>query len=125
MTAAKTGVDINDFRRYIEGALAYSGGTHTFEDVCEMVVAGTLQFWPGVDSAIVTEIINTPRQRSLHFFLAGGNLAELEAMVPGVCDWGREQGCTVAGLTGRRGWERTFLARTGWAPTLVLFEKKL
>lgn len=116
---------IDNYRTYIEDALAYAGGTHTFEDIRDAVTAGTLQFWPGVTSAIVTEVIDTPRKRSLHFFLAGGNLAELEAMTPGILDWGREQGCTVAGLTGRRGWERTFLARTGWVPTLVLFEKPL
>lgn len=110
------------WRRYIEDALVYAGGTHTFEDVQAQVAAGTLQFWPGVSSAIVTEIVEFPRQRRLHFFLAGGTLHELEAMLPLILAWGRERGCTTTTLVGRPGWERTFLKRLGWVQTLVVLE---
>ena len=115
-------IDIHDYKQYIDGALVYSGGTHTFEDIVAGVDAGTLQFWPGAASAVVTEIIVAPQQKILHFFLAGGSLAELERMLPEIRAWGREQGCTRATLTGRKGWERTFLAREGWKPTLVVYE---
>lgn len=119
------GFDIQTYRPYIEAALHYSGGTHTFDDVCDAVAAGTMQLWPGVASAIVTEILTTPRKRCLNVFLAGGNLAELEVMTPGVLAWGRERGCTSAVFTGRKGWERTFLTRDGWAQQLAVFEKDL
>jgi hypothetical protein len=117
--------DMEAHRGYIEAALEYAGGTHTFEDVQEAVTAGRLQFWPGPHSAVITEIVDYPRQRVINFFLAGGNLAELEAMQPALLDWGRAQGCTSATFTGRKGWERTFLTRDGWKSKLVVFEKAL
>lgn len=117
--------DISQSRRYIEDALQYANGTHTYEDVVEGVNAGTLQFWPGNGAAVVTEILETPRKKILHFFLAGGNLTALERMVPDILAWGREQGCDFTTLVGRKGWERTFISRLGFEPKLVLFEAPL
>lgn len=116
---------IEDYQKQIEAALGYSGGTHSFEDVVLEVENGTLQFWPGPHSVIITEIQEHPQKRILHFFLAGGNLAEIQRMVPLIEDWGREQGCTTASLAGRKGWERTFLQHSGWKPKLVLMSKDL
>lgn len=119
-------VDLEAHRAQIEGALAHAGGTHTFEDILAGVAAGSLQYWPGVRSAIITEIIEYPRARALHFFLAGGDIDELEAMYPMVEEWGRTQGCTVASMAGRPGWSRSFLTRKeGWTQTAVLFSKDL
>ena len=90
------------------------------------VSEGRLQFWPGVTSAIITEIIEYPRKRTLHFFLAGGNMPELRAMYPRILEWGRLQGCTGASLTGRKGWVRSFLNREeGWNEHLVVMTKDL
>lgn len=117
--------DISVYRRYIEAALEYSPGTHLYEDIVDGVADGRYQFWPGPNSVIVTEIHEYPRSRSLNFFLAGGNLGELEKMVPAIEQWGRTQGCATAVFTGRRGWERTFLARDGWSHRLAVFGKNL
>lgn len=118
--------DIVAYRHYIEAALAYAGNSHSFDDVAEMVADGRAQFWPGPSSAVVTEVIPYPNYTAINFWLAGGNLAELEQMTPVILEWAkRERGCTRAGFTGRRGWERTFLAREGWQPKLVVFEKAL
>jgi hypothetical protein len=114
------------YRRQIEAALQYTGGTHTFDDVCVAVEAGRLQFWPGPRSVIITEILEDPQCRTLNFFLAGGSLVELEAMAPGILEWGKAQGCTRAVMLGRKGWERSFLTRTGWTlPDMVVLEKVL
>lgn len=119
-------MEIDQARPYIEGALAYAKGSHTFADVKAEVAAGRMQFWPGVRSAIVTEIIDYPQHRVLHFFLAGGDIVELEAMYPEVEAWGRTKGCTLARLFGRKGWERTALTqKQGWAHTLAVYEKDL
>jgi len=119
-------IDLGAHREQIEAALGYAGGTHTFEDICSAVEAGSLQYWPCVRSAVITEIIQYPQKRALNFFLAGGDLAELEAMYPTILQWGKDKGCTVAVMSGRKGWERTFLTRTeGWEPQLVVFEKQL
>lgn len=120
--------EIEGFRRYIEEALQYAGGTHTFEDVRAAVADGRMQLWPGVHSVVITEIITYPQYKALNFFLAGGernSLAEFEAMEPLINAWGHAQGCRVACFTGRRGWERTFLSRTGWRSSLVVLEKSL
>ena len=114
MTEKTPTVDILTYRRYIEAALEYAGGSHTFEDVVEQVAAGKLQFWPGVESAVVTGIIDEPQYRALNIFLAGGNLAELERMTPLILQWGRERGCRKAMFFGRPGWERSYLTRAGW-----------
>ena len=119
-------IDLEAHREQIEAALGYAGGTHTFEDVRAGVEAGTLLYWPGVRSAVITEIIQYPQRRVLNFFLAGGDLAELEAMYPIIMQYGRAQGCSSAVLSGRKGWERSFFVRTeGWTPTLVVLEKQL
>jgi hypothetical protein len=116
---------LDGYRAQIEAALVYSGHSHTFEDVAAMVAAGTAQFWGGPTSVIVTEIVQEPQHKVLHFFLAGGNLAELEQMTPLIEQWGRERGCVRASLIGRKGWDRTFLKRQGWHNGLVVLEKDL
>lgn len=117
--------DIREYKTYIESALEYADQSHSFDDICDLVEKGLLQFWPGPNSAILTEIIAYPRYRVLNFFLAGGTLSELEVMYSAIESWGAAQGCDRAVLTGRKGWERTFLARKGWNPTLVVYEKTL
>jgi hypothetical protein len=112
-------------RPFIQKALDLAGNTHSFEDVGEAIEKKQVQFWPNTNSAIITEIIEYPRRRALNFWLAGGNLAELEAMYPAVEAWGRSQGCTVASTSGRPGWERTFLKREGWKPRTVVMTKEL
>ena len=123
-TAAST-IEFDRCAGHISRALEYADGAYTLDDIRSGVEAGRLQLWPGVSSVIVTEILESPRQRTLLFFLAGGNLQELEAMLPPIFAWGRSQGCIRASLVGRAGWTRTFLARLGWKPTAVMMECSL
>lgn len=117
---------LDRYRSHIERALSHASATHAFEDVAQMVSAGQANYWPGPASIVVTETIDHPKARLLHFFLAAGLRPELERMTPLILQWGRSQGCTRATLVGRKGWQRTFLARTGWRTTdLVLMEKEL
>lgn len=110
----------------IDAALAYAGGSHTVDDVVAMIEGGEAQLWTGPNAAVVTEIHETPREKVLHFFLAAGSGVELEAMVPGIIEWGQEKGCTKARFVGRRGWERTFLSRTGWRNTgYIIMERSV
>ena len=125
MTSAPTDLRSGPWLPSLEQALTYAGGTHTMDDVVEAIEAGSMLFWPGTNSAIVTEIGVYPRCKVLHFFLAGGDLAELEAMVPSILAYGRSQGCTKATLAGRPGWGRSFLSRTGWKVTLQHMETAL
>lgn len=114
-----------DYRQQVEAALVFSGHSHNFDDVAAMVEAGKAQAWFGPNSIVITEIVLEPRFKVLNYFLAGGNLAELEAMQPLIEKWAREHGCVRATLVGRKGWDRTFLKRQGWTNGLVVLDKNL
>ena len=99
----------------IAAALRHARGTHALDDVWAAVAAGEAQFWPAAASAVVTEIHRFPRRSALHFWLVGGELTELLAMLPHVESWGRAQGCDLFTLAGRRGWARALRSR-GYVP---------
>lgn len=114
------------YRLLIESALVYAGGTYTYDDVVREVEAGQAQFWPGPASCIVTQLDEQPGRTILQFFLAAGNAAELQVMEREVAQWGREQGCTLARMAGRKGWLRSWVMEQGWQDTnLVILEKQL
>jgi hypothetical protein len=112
-------------RHHVEAALEYSGGTHDFEDVVQMVEDHRLQLWPAKDSVVLTEIIDYPRLKNLHYFLAGGDLDELSKMRPLIESWGKTIGCTRVTLAGRRGWAKTFLKDEGYSPQWSVMAKEL
>lgn len=112
-------------RRHVEAALEYSGGTHNFDDIAEMVKDGRLQLWPASNSVVLTEIIVYPRLKNLHYFLAGGDLDELSRMRPLIESWGKSVGCTRVTLAGRRGWANTFLKDEGYRPQWSVLAKEL
>ena len=105
----------------IARALALAG-THTAADIAEGVAAGRFQEWANDDTVVITEILTTPLRKTLHFFLAEGNLVELEAMLAPIMMWGASVGCTHASLVGRSGWSRSFLVKLGWRQTGILME---
>lgn len=119
-------MEIADYRSLIESALVYAGGTHSYEDVVEAVGKGEMQFWHGPRSCIVTEIVPYPSRKVMFVLFAAGVQAELRAMTPPIERWARGEGCTLARLIGRRGWERSYLKDAGWhnAGDIVL-EKEL
>lgn len=118
--------EIPHYRTLIESALVFAGGSHTYEDVVREVEAGQAQFWPGPTSCIVTQIDEQPSRKILQFFLAAGNAAELKVMEREVVAWGKEEGCTLARMVGRKGWKRSFLMDEGWSDTdLIILEKPL
>jgi hypothetical protein len=112
-------------RHHVEAALEYSGGTHNFEDITQMVEDHRLQLWPAKDSVVLTEIIVYPRLKNLHYFLAGGDLDELSRMRPMIESWGKSLGCTRVTLAGRRGWAKTFLKDEGYSPQWSVMAKEL
>ena len=117
--------ELNRCRKWIEDALEYSGGTHTFDDIAGGVLEGRFHLWYGENSAIVTEIVVYPQLKDLHFFLAGGNLDELRQMTPAIEAWGKSAGCSRVSLAGRKGWERTFLKQDGYEPQWFILSKEL
>lgn len=109
----------------IAAALEYAGGTHTLDDVRDFLAAGRVQIWPGVDSVVITEFVEFPQMRTLNYWLAGGDMAELVDMENCIAPWAKAHGCTRITLHGRKGWERTFLAGRGYSPKWVTFSKDI
>lgn len=99
-------VNIERYRDLINRALEYSGGTHLFEDVAQMVHSGNLTLWPERNSVAVTEFLVYPRKKVLHVFLAAGDRDELTGLIDAAAVYGRSHGCTEISMSGRAGWQR-------------------
>lgn len=91
---------------WIADALEYAHGSHTLDDIFELVKNGDAQFWPAEDAGLVTEIIDYPQRRTLRFWLAGGNLQTLKALEQQAIEWSKAWGCQACEIIGRRGWVR-------------------
>ncbi len=118
-------VDFARCQQYIAAALEYDGGGHEIEDVLLKIAEGKCQFWPGENSAVVTEIVHLPKKTECHYWLAGGDMDELKAMRPAIEKWAREQGCTRITLVGRQGWARSFLKGEGYDARWTVMSKEL
>lgn len=92
-------------RAWLRPALEVEG-THDIEDVEQAVETGHMQLWVGPKGAVITEVLNFPRKKVLHFFLAGGEMDQIKDFKASVFAWGKAQGCTEMTLTGRVGWQR-------------------
>jgi len=111
-------------KKYIEDALEYAKGTHTLEDIWDGIVDGTFQFWPGEKSAVITEVQIYPQKKTMHIFLAGGDLNELLEMEKSVRAFAKTIGCNSMSISGRRGWLRIF-ERDGWEEICTTIAKEL
>jgi hypothetical protein len=121
-------INWDEFERlkpHIVAALSYNGGEQTLDDVKSGLANGSMHLWPGRDSVILTEIAETPRMKVLNFIIGGGDLNELEQMVPPIEDWAKAQGVDQMALFGRRGWARSFLASMGYSPRWVVLVKDI
>lgn len=82
------------------------------------------QLWPGVDSAILTEIeTRQDGSKVLVGWLAGGNRQEIESSTPAIEAWGKRMGCTLSRLIQRKGFARKPMQ--GYRLTAVIMEKDL
>ena len=90
-------------------------GTWQIEDVKQAVMAGRMQFWPMKGAALVTEILEFPRKKALNCWLCGGNMKELERVLPSLEHFARANDCYALYGAGRKGWIRHML-QFGWSP---------
>ena len=111
-------------RPWIEAALEYSGGTHSFNDVTEALASGKMQLWPAPKGCIVTEIVVYPRKKVLNVFLGAGELDQLMDMHKDVIAWSKAQGCVAVTITGRHGWKKP-LTKHGWKPLHASYVKEI
>ena len=81
------------------------------EDIEAALARGEAVLWPGEHCALVSEFVTYPSgERASQVMSAGGDLAEILAMVPGMEAFARLNGCAVSTVEGRRGWEKVLKA---------------
>lgn len=114
---------IEQCRPWIDDALEYSGGTHTFEDVYDRILDGKLQLWPAERGCAVTEIVVYPKKKVLHVFLAGGEMDQIIDMIDSAVAWSKTQGCSSMTISGRNGWKRV-LEKYGYKAVMTVLEKE-
>ena len=77
--------------------------------------AGRARLWLGDGCALVTQYVQEPEGACLHIWLAGGALAGVLALRPGVEAWAKGAGCQSITIEGRPGWRRV-LRPYGYRP---------
>lgn len=112
-------------RPFIEAALEYAHGTHTFADILRDLDTGQMQLWATDRAAVITEIHEYPQVKACHVFLAGGDLDEIARIQEPLEGWAKSIGCTRMTLAGRKGWQRTFLRDEGYEPAWTVMTKEL
>lgn len=110
----------------LRGALEIAEG-HTQHTIEHALAEGQMQLWDAPHSFCLTELRVSPNGRkTVHLFLAGGTLEELEPLYPIIEGWAKSQGAVKMTMLGRTGWERTFfVTQEGFRPTLRFYEKEL
>ncbi len=90
----------------IQQALDRDGNTHSLEDLKKLVLSGKAQFWPTKNSVGISEILSTPKCRTLSVWLAAGKMDEVLELAEAAAKFGKSQGCQKMRVSGRKGWER-------------------
>lgn len=96
----------------LERANDYSLHEYNMDDILHLIMEKKTECWvmwegDELQAALTTEIVQYPRKKGLNMFLAASNapigdvLGEFLATVE---QWGKEQGCSIIKLDGRRGW---------------------
>ena len=112
------------YRKLLDSALEFAGGTHLFEDIVESVADGRMHFWPAERSCVVTEVVCYPRVRAIHIFLAAGDLAQIKDMDETFQQFGRALGAKFIALSGRKGWTKV-LDDVGYKQSHVSMYKEI
>lgn len=106
-------------------AEAMDGSFHSIDGLEKLVLQGRVQFWPGKDAAIITEIMTyVGGEKAIQGLWAAGDMAEVMELVPGAEAYGRLMGCTSVLIEGRAGWARA-LKSLGYKPWSVTVRKPL
>lgn len=91
-------------RGWILPALKPDDGTEA--ELLADIIAGRATLWTGARCAMVTQFVTEATGKCVHAWLAGGDLNEIVALVPGIEAFARTGGCTHATVMGRAGWRR-------------------
>ena len=111
-------------RTQLMRALKRAGDVMTIQHVADRVLDGRFQMWSAPESAIITEVVQFPLRKTLHYFLVVGDLEECLALQPEIEAFAKANGCFVVTCAGREGWDR-ILPRFGWKKQWSVLAKEL
>ena len=103
--------EFNRCKAWLEAALEYADDTHDIDHIWKGVQEGRYLFWPGKNSAAISEFRTYPKKRTLHIFLAGGDLNELLDMWDSAEIYAKATGCASLSVSGRKGWMKVLQSR--------------
>lgn len=100
-------------------------GTHTRQDIADGIKDGRFMYLGDDRCAVILEVIQYPRSRKLHVFLAAGDLNRiLDVHLPKMVEIANEHGCTSITNIARKGFLKR-LPKYGFKPKYVAFEMEL
>lgn len=111
----------------IRSALERGEGSYVEADVAMCCMRGLWQLWiverdGEVVALCVSEILNFPRLKKCLLRYLVGDWAVIEAHIPDIERWAREQGCHMLEGYARKGWARRM---SGWTQRYVILQKEL
>ena len=95
-------------REWLQAALDRDYGTHSLEDVWDLLMTGIAQIWPTPNAVLVTSVERFPRKYVLRGWLSGGDLNEIVKEESKIRDWAERNGFDAIVISGRAGWLRAF-----------------
>lgn len=109
---------------WLLAAMLRYGKTHDKEHLWELIEKGEVQLFPLPHGAFCATIQTYPTElRECHFWLAGGDLGEMQKVEPLTMKWAKSLGCQRATLRGRKGWVKVL--PPGWEDVGTILVKEL
>lgn len=109
----------------LQPAIDLNNGLYHSEDILRELVSGQYHLFTSEHSALVTTVIAYPRGDVLHLFLAGGNLEELEQLYLESEKYAKYMNCKSITLSGRLGWQKTFLKQYKMKVSCIHMSKEI
>jgi len=108
----------------LQEALVGMGGTHTLDDIVDLIREGNMQSFVEGETWAITQIIQFPQRRVLEIFLVVGDMPEAEKLHDQIMAFAKEHECTLVRCFGRAGWAKWALPR-GWTNGQRIYMKEL
>jgi len=99
------------------------------DDILEKINQSEMQLWACEDDELyamgITQISKYPKKKYLEYVMAASNrhmgFKFWRSQMIIVDQWGKQHGCNIAKITGRRGWGRAL----GWKPACTVFKREI
>jgi hypothetical protein len=109
---------------HLRAAIAKMKQLYGREYVEQKLMNDEAQLWPGIDSAILTQIeVHPDGTKELFYWLAGGNRQEINTLQVKIEAWARDCGCTQARSINRIGSMK--VPFNGFSVSAVVMKKEL